>query len=70
MHATLSQAGAPYPIQTRALVAGSPRTQQLVRGGAAYFRFAVAAGEAGEVEATSNGTTPPATLRVTLLRTR
>jgi hypothetical protein len=70
MHATLSQAGAPYPIQTRALVAGSPRTQQLVRGGAAYFRFSVAAGEAGEVEATSNGTTPPATLRVTLLRTR
>ena len=55
-----------YPLATVSLTAGTPRNVQIVGGGSAYLRFAVPAGGAGEV----TWGTVPATMQMTLMRTR
>ena len=52
------------------LTAGSPESRHLTGGGAAYLRFGVGAGEEASLEFRSGDDAPPATFRVTVLRTR
>jgi hypothetical protein len=58
-----------FPLSTRALQ-GAPQTIELAGGGAAYFRFRVAAGVPATVTATSQGQAVPAAVEFTLVRTQ
>ena len=58
--------GSGYPLGTQTLVADAPRAVRLVGGGAAFLRFAVAAGGSGAVQ----WGTLPSTVQLTLVRTR
>ncbi len=60
----------PYPIRTRPLSPGVPVDEPVLAGGSAYFRFGVAGGAVGTVNTVSGGGALPATMRMTLLRTR
>jgi hypothetical protein len=59
-----------YPLETIGLTSGSPTTLSLVAGGAAYLRAAVPAGQRASIAVTSGGAAPPATLVVTVVRTK
>jgi hypothetical protein len=59
----------PY-IQTTNLALNPTLSQTLIGGGSAYLRFAVGSGQTSTISITSNGSAPPSTLRVTVLRTR
>ncbi|HVE80323.1 MAG TPA: hypothetical protein VNA89_15770 [Gemmatimonadaceae bacterium] len=56
-------------LKTRILADGAPVSLRLRGGGAAYLRFAVAAGTTGTVRVSSASGAPPATLALTLVRT-
>ena len=57
-----------YPLRTHSLT--SPVTQRLVDGGAAYYRFGLAAGTTSTVSFTVSGGPPPAALKLVVLRTK
>ena len=57
-----------YPLRIRSLENDQVLSESLKGGSAAYFRFAVQAGETGSVEITSGQNSPPPGLRVTLMR--
>ena len=60
-----------YPLEVAELVSGSPVSYTLVAGGAAFLRAGVPAGQRASVELTGGGgAVPPATLHVTVVRTR
>jgi hypothetical protein len=58
--------GQPYPLATVTLAAGTPRTMEIIDGGAAYLRFAVPSGGTGEVKWSA----VPATMQMSLVRVR
>jgi hypothetical protein len=60
----------PYPLKTRSLTVGTPLTFSLNGGSAAYIRFGVAGGATGRITPTSTGAALPATVSVTVARTR
>lgn len=57
-----------YPLRIRSLENDLVLSESLKGGSAAYFRFAVQAGETGAVEISSGQNPPPPGLRVTLMR--
>ncbi len=63
------QAYTQYPLATSSLT-GSPLSFRIFAGTGAFVRFGVAANGLAAVQATSGGVAPPASLRVTLVRTK
>jgi hypothetical protein len=59
-----------YPLRTRTLTAGTAEVLNVRAGSAAYLRFAVAGGGAGEVLLTDGGAGPNPAVKFTLVRTR
>jgi Bacterial Ig-like domain (group 2) len=59
-----------YPLEVTELQSGIQATTTLVAGGAAFLRAAVGSGQRASIELSSAGGTPPATLMVTVVRTR
>jgi hypothetical protein len=58
-----------FPLSTRALQ-GAPQTIELAGGGAAYFRFRVAANAPATITATSQGQAVPPVVEFSLVRTQ
>lgn len=58
-----------YPLEVRVL-SGSAQQLSMVNGGAAYWRLGVAAGSTSTVTFTTNGSAPPANLKLVLVRTK
>jgi hypothetical protein len=59
-----------YPLQTIALTTSSAVNLNLFGGGAAYLRFGVAPSGRAGIRVTSGGVTPPANLRISIVRTK
>jgi hypothetical protein len=59
-----------YPLETSGLTSGLSTNMTLVAGGSAYLRAAVPAGQRGSVTVTASNAAPPATLIVTVVRTK
>ncbi|HEX6036573.1 Ig-like domain-containing protein [Longimicrobium sp.] len=59
-----------YPLEVRTLVTGTPVSMTMVAGGAAYLRAGVNANQLAAVQVTSAGANPPASLSVTVVRTK
>jgi hypothetical protein len=59
-----------YPLEVIGLTSGSSTTLSLVAGASAYLRAAVPAGQRASIAVTSSNAAPPATLTVTVVRTK
>lgn len=59
-----------YPLPVTELASGTQTNHSLVAGGAVYLRAGVAGGQRASVQLSSGGAAPPATLHVTVVRTR
>jgi hypothetical protein len=59
-----------FPLEVGSLVSGTPANVTLVAGGISYRRAGVNAGQKASISVTVDGTTPPASLQVTIVRTR
>jgi hypothetical protein len=59
-----------YPLETRTLTSGQSLELTLRAGGSSYVRFAVPSGTTSGVRVTSNRISPPAPLRLSIVRTR
>jgi hypothetical protein len=59
-----------YSLSTHRLAPATPLPLTLLRGGAAYFRFAVPAGQYATVHMTASGTNTANYLSLTLVRTK
>jgi hypothetical protein len=59
-----------YPLEVSSLVAGTPVTASLVAGGISYRRAGVNAGQKASIQVSVDGAAPPASVVVTVVRTK